>query len=322
MEKIVDGILFEGHRIEDAWEVRTWRANGVMERSARQCVEWREVGPVTPPMTREEYLAFLHDEYGHDPVKLKKRLKELAQEDEDRKARSLKKSAQRAKQACRRAIITEGFDELMTLTYRENQLDRELCKKHFKEWVRRMKRALCGDVQTTDEDGVITTKWQDGQFRYCASFERQERGSMHVHIATHKLPQHARFKGTKVKAWQVGTKIWRAIVGENNGLCFVGGKTRFGGVAKVMGLAKMASYVSKYIMKDYEDAPVGSNRYSRSVGAAIAKPEVLRLTQCTLLDLMILTFEQSPGDTIISHRVGHWKDSMWLCVDGGRPCAS
>ncbi len=276
MERIVDGILFEGKYVPNAWDVRTWRANGVMERSARQVIEWREVGHV-PPLDNwdEERDAALIEE---------------------RRQQALRKSAQRAKQMCRRVIITEGFNELLTLTYRENQGDRDKCKRDFKVWVQRMKRAL-------------------GDFRYCASFERQERGAMHVHIACHKLPQHAKYKGVKIKAWKLGTECWRGIVGENNGLCFVGGHTKNGGKRRNLTLAKMAAYVSKYIMKDYEDAPEESNRYSRSNGIPVAKPEVLRLTNCSLRDLIVLSFEQGDGDIIVSHRIGHFKDSLWLVTE-------
>ena len=57
MERIVDGILFEGKPIADAWEVRTWQQNGVMERSARQLMEWREIGPV-PPLDEIDLIPF------------------------------------------------------------------------------------------------------------------------------------------------------------------------------------------------------------------------------------------------------------------------
>ena len=63
-----------------------------------------------------------------------------------------------------------------------------------------------------------------GTFRYCTGFEPQQRGAWHMHVATHKLPQHVEYKGVKIEAWKLGTRIWRSIVGENNGLCFVGGK--------------------------------------------------------------------------------------------------
>lgn len=276
MQRIVDGILFEGEPCPDAWEVRTWRSNGVMERLIRQEVVWREIGPV-PPL---------------DPIDPERDADLL----EEMRLRNLKRAASRAKQMCRRVIVTEGFNELLTLTYRENQSDRELCKKHFNIWFKRMRRAL-------------------KTFRFCASFEVQKRGAMHVHVATHKLPQHADYKGVKIKAWELGTRIWRDVVGVDNGLCFVGGKSRFGKTRrKKMSLAKMASYVSKYIMKDYENAPEESNRYSRSNGTVVAPVHVMRL-RGSLLDLMVVAFECGEGDVVVSHRVGHFRDSVWLCTE-------
>lgn len=298
MERIVDGVLYEGEYVDDCWDVRTWECNGVMERSARQVIAWREVGPQRPPMTRDEYREYLATMY--EGKQLQKRLDEMDEEDEERRLRALKKSAQRAKQLCRRIIIAEGFDQLLTLTYRDNQEDRELCKRHFKMWVQRMKRAL------------------GGEFRYCASFERQDRGAMHVHIACQKLPKHVQYKGAKIQSWRLGTECWRGIVGKNNGLCFVGGKNARGGQRhKRMTLAKLAQYVSKYIMKDYEDAPEESNRYSRSNGSPVPKSNVMRL-RCTLRELIEVTFEQGQGDVLVSHRVGRFKDSLWLVVDKGR----
>jgi len=277
MQRIVDGILYEGNRASDCWEVRTWEQNGVMERSVRPVVEWVEVGPV-PPL-REL-----------DPVK-------DADYIEEKRLESLRKAAQRAKKMCRQVIIAEAFDELLTLTYRKLQPDRDLCKKHFEKWYRRMKKAL-------------------GGFRFCASFEVQKRGSMHVHVATHKLPQHALYKGVKIKAFELGTRIWRDIVGADNGLCYVGaGPSKFGHKRRRnMSLAKMASYVSKYITKDYAEAPEESNRYSRSNGTVIAPVHVMRL-RCSFLEAVAVTFEQGDGDVIVSHRVGRFADSVWLCTE-------
>ncbi len=309
MRKIVFGIELEGHRVDDEFEIRTWERNGVLERSIKPVTKWEEVADhgfhYKPEVeTLEGRLAALLVSRERAPGKLvEKMIAEVEAEIEEHRLYVLRKAATRAKQQCRRAIIQENFDELLTLTYRENQLDRDLCKKHFKEWVRRMKRALPG-------------------FRYCASFERQDRGSMHVHLATYKLPTHATFRGTKVKAWELGTKVWRSIVGKDNGLCFVGGKSRFGGRAAHRGLAKMAAYVSKYIMKDYEASPPGSNRYSRSVGAVVSKSEVMYLRGCTFAEAIAVCFELGEGDVLISHRLNKYKDATWLCVDRGRPVKS
>jgi len=288
MERIIDGIVFEGRAIPGSWDVRTWRRNGVVERSARQAMQWTEVR-VIPDTETPGFTDALGNYYGPRD--------DTPEEIEEKRLRSLKKAAQRAKTMCRRVIITEGFDELLTLTYRENQGDRELCKKHFGIWQKRMKRAL-------------------GGFRFCASFEKQERGAMHVHIATHRLPQHASYKGAQVKAWQVGTRIWRDIVGANNGLCFVGGRPKFGVPRRAkMSLAKMAQYVSKYIMKDFELAPSESNRYSRSNGTEVGKPEHLRLHDTSVKDLIELCFECGQGDVLVDLRLNRWHDGLWLCTE-------
>jgi hypothetical protein len=284
MYRIIDGILFEGKRVPDAWDVSMWEKNGHREVSARQCVSWQElclVGPVIDPT-------------GHlvEPEAL------TPEEIEEKRQAALKRNAQRAQTMCRRVIKAEGFDELLTITYRENQTDRALSKVHFKEWVRRMKNAL------------------GGTFRYCASFEKQDRGAMHMHVACHKLPKHAVHQGVKVDGWKLGTQIWRSIVGADNGLVFVGGKKASVSKKRVRkSPAKMAQYVSKYIMKDYADSPEESNRYSRSNGSDIPKPQHIRLTGCTLAEAISVMFECKDGDVIVSHRLGDFKDSYWLCTE-------
>lgn len=290
MKKIIKGfgetIQLEGEYNPHKWEVRVFEVNGHREISARNLIDWEEV-PFQPVL----------DQFPDQPS-----LQQL-EEAEERRLAALKRNAKRAQTMCRKVIKSEGFDELLTLTYRENQGDRELCKKHFKEWARRMKRAL-------------------GGFRYCASFERQERGAMHVHIATNRLPQFGKRGGLKIKSWRLGTTIWRSIVGDNNGLCFVGGKNKNGNVrTKRMSLAKMASYVSKYIMKDYEDAPEESNRYSRSNGTKIPKPTVYRFDNATLAEIVCAVFECADGDVIVSHSLNAEKGVYWLCTepDPSRP---
>jgi hypothetical protein len=283
MKKIITGfgepVQLEGSYNATSWAVRVFEVNGHREISARNTIDWEEV-PYVPVL----------DLFPDQPS-----LQQLAAI-EERRLNALQKSAKRAQTVCRRVIKAEGFDELLTLTYRDNQEDRDLCKKHFSIWSKRMKRAL-------------------GDFRYCAAFEKQERGAMHVHIATKKLPEHANFKGVKIKAWQLGTKIWRDIVGKNNGMCFVGGVSRFGGKRRNMSLGKMASYVSKYIMKDYADAPEESNRYSRSNGTAIPKPRTMHFTGMTMAEIVALCFECGDGDVIVSHRVDTVNNAYWLCTE-------
>lgn len=284
MKKIITGfgepIQLEGAFNPERWEVRIFEVNGHREISARNLIDWEEV-PYQPVL----------DQFPDQPS-----LQQI-EDAEERRLKALKRNAKRAQSMCRKVIKSEGFDELLTLTYRENQTDRELCKKHFKEWARRMKRAL-------------------GSFRYCASFEAQKRGAMHIHCATNRLPSVATHNGVKIPAWRLGTAIWRAIVGANNGLCFVGGKNKRGNTrTKRMSLAKMASYVSKYIIKDYEESPEESNRYSRSNGVFVPKPTVYRFDNATLAEIVAAVFECAEGDVIVSHSVNKMNSSYWLCTE-------
>lgn len=316
MERIVkmpdgSGVLIRGSIVPDAWEVSQWRQNGVLERSARPVMRWEEVGNTTVPMNDEDYRAWLCSRY--EGKELVKELKRHDEEVEEKRLRNLRRSARRAKTQCRRAIVAEQFDEMLTLTYRENQTDRALCKQHFAAWVRRMKLALGHDEWFTDSMGRKRTRRVPADFRFVAAIEAQERGAMHVHVACHKLPAMAHFKGAKVKSWQVGTMIWRSIVGADNGLCFVGGRSRFGAPrAARMSLAKMAAYVSKYILKDAEDLPSGTNRYHRSLGIPIAKPERMTFYGCTLLDLCNLMYEHPEGTKVHAFKLSKWKDALWF----------
>lgn len=298
MRKIIrmrgcEPIVMDGEVIPDAWVVHTRIANGHKEVSFRNDVRWTESDEKAPE-TWEEVQASLPG------CNLSYLEAQHEQELLERQEKAREKSAQRAKTNCRWIIKAQGLNELLTLTYRENQEDRELCKKHFKEWVRRMKAAL------------------GGSFIYCASFEKQERGAMHVHVACHKLPTHGVRKGEKIKAWKLGTEIWRSIIGADNGLCFVGGKTRNGGYRRNLSLAKLAAYVSKYIMKDYHDAPAESNRYSRSNGLTVPKPQRSTVQGLTFEQMVQLAFECGEGDVVVSHRVtrDHWAgDSYWLVTE-------
>lgn len=304
MERIVtlpDGErkVFKGHVHDDAWEVYQRVVNGHREVSFRNLVTWEETDD-RPPLTWDDYIAqFEGDE-------LEKRLKEREALLEEKREKKLKQNARMAKTKCRLLIKAAGLNELLTLTYRDNMEDRAQCKKQFKEWVRRMKRAL------------------GGTFVYVASFERQERGAMHVHVACHKLPQHVQHKGVKLQAWKLGTVIWRDIVGQSQdgktgGMCFVGGK----GPRKrnSRSIAKIAAYVSKYIMKDYADAPSETNRYSRSESLELPKAVRMVFNGLTFAEMIELAFECGEGDVIVSHRVTRdWSGSRyWLVTEPDDP---
>jgi hypothetical protein len=322
MQRIIDGFLYESKTIPDSWDVRTFEVNGHREISARNTVQWIEVGGAPLDVSRMgSYLDGKGNmKFGGQPTaeQVAKWDAQDVAEKEERRQNSLRASARRAKTTCRRVIKAEGYDQMLTLTYRSNQNNLELAKVHLKEWVRRMKKAL-------------------GCFRYCAAPEPQKRGAVHWHVMTHRMPQAALHKGVKVKAWQLGTLIWRDVIGDypfegpllphavwpvvTNGLCFVGGKSKNGQPrsARPMSVGQAASYVSKYILKNFEDAPEEKNRYSRSNGTAVPKSQLITLHGCSLAEVIEAAFQLEVGDVVISHTVGPWQDSYWLVTEPGSP---
>lgn len=286
MYRIIDGILFEGKTLANAFDVRLWERNGHREISARPVVEWQEVCmpdaaalPVVDKVRDAEYL-------------------------EEKRLRNLKRAAMRAKTQCRRFIKAHGLAQMLTLTYRDNQTCEKLFKEHFAKWLRRMKAAL------------------GGEFVYCAGFEPQDRGAWHAHVACHKMPTWVvvnKGKATQqtVASWKLGTKIWRSVVGEDNGLCFVGGKRKRRGQS----IGNIAAYVSKYIVKHFELMPEGTNRYSRSNGDVVGKPVTMRVCGKSLADVIADAFMVFPGEVVLSHRVSRWGDGWYLATEPGRSYA-
>lgn len=291
MHRIVDGIAYEGKTLADCFDVRVWECNGHREISARPVVEWREIGPAP--------------DWSHlaepDPE-----AEERMQRDKDEK--NALRAARRAKTMCRRFIKANGFNELATLTYRENQTDERLAKEHARKWFRRMADLVPG-------------------FGYCAGYEPQQRGAWHVHAAIHRLPKfvtmkkrmpNGEWRDFKLEGWRVGTVVWRSIVGKDNGLCFIGGKGK-GAKKACTSPAKMAAYVAKYITKHYELVPDGKQRYSHSDGVQVPKPETERLVRMSLRELIAMCFWCEDGERIVDHRVGHFKDSYYLCTEADPP---
>jgi hypothetical protein len=288
MQRIVDGIAYEGKYSDSAFDVRVWEKNGHREISAQRVVEWTEIGPAP------DWSAILGEP---DPER-------DAEDKAERQAAARKRNAGRAKTACRRFIKTMGFNEMLTLTYRENQTDEALCKQHARAFFRRMRELIPG-------------------FGYCAGYEPQKRGAWHVHAAVYKLPEVVRVKfpakveggfiERDVSGKHVGTMVWRAIVGKDNGLCFVGGKKAGRGLTS--SLAKMAAYVSKYILKYAEFFPEGKQRYTHSRGGEIPASQVERFVGLSLVELIERCFWLEPGERVVSHHIGRFKDSYYLCTE-------
>lgn len=282
---VIGETFYEYQDVPGAWQVTRKECNGVRQTVARPVRQVVEVGPAPAWM--------LVPPDAVDP----ERDVELQ---EERRKEQAEKNAKRAVSRCRWFIIQNNFTEMLTLTYRENQRDERLFKKHWAAWLRRMRKAL------------------GGEFDFCAGFERQDRGAWHAHIACHKLPAHPKYKGLTVKAWELGTRIWRDVVGEWGGLCFVGGRPSKWGTKrrKNMSLYKLANYVSCYILKHFQDFPDGKNRYSRSNGDVDIERQEFRFNGvASIAELIAAVFELLPGEKVVSHRVGRLQDFYLLVTE-------
>jgi hypothetical protein len=131
----------------------------------------------------------------------------------------------------KRDMLEIGADRMLTLTYRENMMDRAKAMRDLQEFERRVRRCY-------------------PHWRCVATWEAQKRGSLHCHMGI------AGFYDVKVLR-----RLWRRTVGEGN--VDIAFKPNGRGNA----YSKIANYITKYIGKDMENNRVfGQHRYHRSRG--------------------------------------------------------
>lgn len=282
MYRIIDGFLFQGKQSNE-WAVSVRKlGNGHAEASVRRAIHWEELGPVSP-----EALAMKGESDRRD--------------DEDREERNRERAARRAKTMVRHRIKAAGLDALLTLTYRENQRDLALCKRHMKEFVRRIRRALPG-------------------FTYVAAFERQKRGAWHVHMAVHRLPALlAAANGVKVKSFAVVRAIWRSVVGELGGNIDQQARKRW----SKQSTGRLAAYLSKYMLKAFEDGDAWSNRYSGSADIHVPPATLLQFRDAGLAELVDLVFgEIAAGACECMTWLSPYGDTFFLSTERPPPRAT
>lgn len=213
----------------------------------------------------------------------------IAEAEERRKANA-ERAAIRAKQRVRDLCKASGVDTMLTLTYAVNMTDWEQLKAHVKEFNRRMSRLILG-------------------WFYVAAFERQKRGAWHVHMAVHRLPALLNSSNAvKVKSFHVIRAVWRAVVGEFGGNIDVQSRKRNSQRAP----SRIASYLSKYMTKAFEEGEAWKNRFSSSKGVTIPKPERIRFAGYSFGDVAQLVFDELDKITgYCSHMLVHWRLSKW-----------
>jgi hypothetical protein len=223
MEKIIGQTLFESKPASFIRVRAVETTTGHVEFSAFRPKIWYEVCDLVGVVERSEMTP-----------------DRQAEIDAELAARSLENSARRAKTNVRHACKSINADTLLTLTYKENQTDLALTKRHLKEFARRMYR-----VHPT--------------FVGVAGFERQKRGAWHVHLATVSLPNALQRAGMRIRSYDLIRSIWRSVVGSLGGNIDVSKRKR----NSQRSPARIASYLSKYITKAFEDGDKHSNRWTK-----------------------------------------------------------
>lgn len=144
-----------------------------------------------------------------------------------------KRNTVRASANMRRDLLSIGADRMLTLTYKENMVDRAQSLRDLRKFVRMMRRA----------------------FKHWASvavMELQERGAIHFHIGI------AGFYDARVLR-----AAWYSIVGEGGGSVNISYKPDGWGNSR----SKLASYMSKYLQKSLDEGrKPGEHRYFRTEG--------------------------------------------------------
>jgi hypothetical protein len=249
------------------------------------------------PLKTWEHIGVLSDRAYED------RLACMEATKEERKQANLERAAKRARTRVRHLCKVRGYDTLLTTTYRENVTDRAIFKAHLQEFHRRMSKLIPG--------------WS-----YVAAFERQKRGAWHAHMAVHRLPRELSAKGgVKVKSFQVIRAVWRAVTGEYGGNIDVQARKRNSGRAP----SKIAAYLSKYMVKAFEEGEAWSNRFSASKGLSVPKPERIRFMGYDMCSVAQAVFDDAAAflSDQVSWGLNRWRDCMWWVFDANirpKPC--
>lgn len=214
-------------------------------------------------------------------------------EQEERRLKALTIAANRAKTNVRKWCKVINADSLLTLTYKGNQTDLQLCKKHLREFVRRMYR-ICPE------------------FRGVAGFEPQERGAWHVHMGCPRTALVVQGdKSIKVKSYNVIRAIWRSVTGEWGGNIDVQRRKR----NSQRSPARIAAYLSKYMLKSFDEVEAGTNRWTRF--GPMEMPRVLDLgIVWDTADMLSNCFGLVGDNTdIVTARYSHFGDWFYLAAE-------
>lgn len=277
MLRIIDGVAYEGKSGSTVSLKVHDLGNGHVEFSAVRDMDWREID--MSPLAIQMYL---------------KEVERCKFEDEaGRRDKCLRIAANHAKRRVRRLCKGMGADTLLTLTYRANVTDLDKCKRHLKEFARRLKRLV-------------------PDFRAICCFEYQERGALHVHMATIKFPAMlAAVNGVKVKSYNVIRAVWRSVTGADGGNVDVSNRKK----GATRSPAKIAAYIAKYIGKAFEDGESGRRRWTKFGDVEVPKPVSMGRypsMHAALVDMYALIGTEHQ---VVDQHLSRWDDWLYVWVE-------
>jgi hypothetical protein len=281
--RIIDGEIFEGKPSDDRFFVTLHQlGNGQQEASIQRATDWEHVGPLDPDSIAAQVLRGERE----DP-----------EAEHKRRANALR-AARRAKSKVRRLCKAFGCDTMLTLTYRENQTDLGLAKRHVKEFVRRFKRLVPG-------------------FCYVACYEEQVRGAWHVHMAIRAIAKRLKVGGVQFKSYDAVRSVWRAVVGLDNGNIDISDGQKKGRKApKRRSPARLAAYMSKYMLKAFEGGELDSERYSSSSQVGMPMPQRMEFARTSLAELLPLVYSQvATAGTELFTWLSRWGDVFYIASE-------
>lgn len=274
MIRIINGVAYESKHGTGAKLLAHDLGNGHLEVVAMREQVWIELD--WSPLAIEDYLAAVE----------RHREETIA----ERQAQALAMAARRAAGRVRRLCKVMGADTMLTLTYKVNQTDLALCKKHLKEFVRRVSRKIKG-------------------FRAVCAFERQTRGAWHVHMAVERIAPLLGFRDTKVKSFNLLRSIWRSVVGD------CGGNVDVANSKKQRSPARIAAYLSKYLLKAFVEGGKGSNRWTKYGDVECPKPLQFGRYQ-DMAAAVVAAFDLVDDcGTVVNQHLGKWSDVFFLVVE-------
>lgn len=186
------------------------------------------------------------------------------EEKAEAKAESINRAARRAKQAVHHLVRSMGADHMLTLNVRRNITDYDEFDAIFHKFIR-----LVREKDLVGESFVKREKKRD--WAYVAVRERQERGSLHMHIACVGKQDLRLLRA----CWYVALGGRISDSGENTlgQINVQSNHRRFSGATENFKTFKLVAYLTKYVAKGFEESEaMNAARYKAS--RHIARPVI------------------------------------------------